>query len=455
MAGAMSETQTTTAAAQPLTLRGYLAARHAQALLTDSAAPPTGTAPDDAALAEAAQTLARLDLPSGKLALLRASLASFDVAAAARRLTATQAQAMLAQRTGAARRARGAGEALTIEALDALTPDAWLDFARWLLEQQGARIESRPFSRHEGLVAWRAELSETRGKEQGERRLIVCAWRVESGWPLLEDDLRRMAALAAGEPGAQLVIVTTAEATVGARLAAQRIGGDGHVRFIDRPALAETLARLATAYQREQERTQDEAKTRAKAATTARKKLLAALTTLDEQSRAEPGAQKATGRPAVRKAAAQVEQARRLAAQALIAWETLLTEWLAAFGERPERDGSLALVAEPTIYSELAERADHLKKPLLDALRALAKTAGDGDLGYGPWRLAISEELAAHCAALRWRGSLVDPAQWQDYAQAVNDLALQEATRAENAATHAAARAERARSQLAERIGAL
>lgn len=441
------------------TLRGYLAARHAQTLLEGDGATRGELAPDDATLTEAAQAVAGLTLAPAKLALLRASLAGFDVAAAAARLTASQAQGMLTptQPTAAGRRTRGADDTLTVEALDALTPDAWADFARWLLEQEGARIEPRPFSRHVGLVAWHAEQS----TGQGERRLVVCAWRLEAGeagpsgaqgWPLLEADLRRMAALAATEPETQLVIVTTAEATVGARLAAQSIG---HTRIIDRTALAETLAGLATAYQREQERAQDEAKTRAKAASAARKKLLATLTAIDETAQAEPNMHKAAGRPAVRKAAAQVEQARRLAAQALMAWETLLTEWGAAFGERPARDGSLPLTAEATVYGELAERADHLKKPLLDALRALAKAAGDGDLGYAAWRLAIGEELAARCSALRWRAQLVDPAQWQDYAEAVNDVALQEATRAENAATHAAARAERARAQLVERIGAL
>ena len=441
------------------TLRGYLAARHAQSLLDGDANTPSGQALDDATLAEAAQAVARLTLSPAKLGLLRASLADFDVATTAARLTASQAQAMLEpdQLSTTSRRARRAEDALTVEALDALTPDAWADFARWLLEQEGARIEPRPFSRHAGLAAWRAEQS----TEQGARRLVICAWRLEPGeplvigapsWSLLEDDLRRMAALTAAEPETQLVIVTTAEATVGARLAAQRIG---HTRIIDRPALAETLAGLATAYQREQERAQDEAKTRAKAASAARKKLLATLTAIDEAARAEPNAQKATGRPAVRKAAAQVEQARRLAAQALMAWETLLAEWGAAFGERPARDGSLSLTAEASAYSELAERADHLKKPLLDALRALAKAACDGDMGYAAWRLAIGEELAARCSALRWRAQLVDPAHWQDYAEAANDLALQEATRADNAATHAAARAERARAQLVERIGAL
>ena len=454
----MSDTRPPSLAENTLSLRGYLAAHHAQALLTADET-PSAAALADAALSEALQAVAQLTLPPAKLALLRASLLDFDVTAAALRLTASQAQALLAgpadEAAHSARRARVTGDTLTIATLDALTPDAWADFVAWLLEQEGARIEPRPFSRHTGLLAWRAEAAT--GQER--RRLVICAWRPEAmqepptDWPLLEDDLRRMAALAAGEPDAQLVIVTTAEVTVGALLAARRIGGA--VRFVDRPALIGTLAGLTTAYQREQERSQDEMRARAKAATAARKKLLSALTALDEASRIAANTQKATGRAAVRKAAAQVEQARRLAAQALIAWETLLAEWSAAFGERPARDGSLALNAEAAVYGELAERADHLKKPLLDALRTLAKTPGDGDLGYAPWRLAIGEEQTARCLALRWRAQLIDPTHWQDYAEAVNDLALQEATRAENSATHAAARAERARVQLVERIGAL
>ena len=452
----MSETRSSHPATHPVTLRRYLAARHARqtlAALAEAQAPVTSieTADplDDVALAEAAQAVAGVSLEPEKLALLRATLPADDLRAAARRLTPTQAREALATRMRhQAREAADSG--LTIESLDALPPEAWADWARWLLEQEGARVEPQPFSRHVGLTAWRTE--------QDGQPIILCAWRHEPaelegpGWPLLEDDLRRMAALAAGEPGARLVVVTTAEATVGAQVAARALGP---ARLIDRPALAETLARLTSAYQREQERAQDVAKTRAKAATAARKKLLAALTALSEQAQAAPNSRKATGRAAVRTAAAAVEQARRLAAQALIAWETLLADWSSAFDERPARDGSLTLSAEPTAYAALAERADHLKKPLLDALRAVAKAPGAGDLGYAAWRLAVGEELAARCAALRWRAQMVDPAQWQDFAAAVDDRALQEATRAENAATHAAARANAARSALVERVGAL
>lgn len=421
------------------TLHDYLAARHALTLL-ESDAP--ADAPDDAILAEAAQAVGHLDLAAGKLALLRASLRQFDVVAAARRLTDTQARATLGKRSTTPRKDDEEG-ALTVASLDALPPEAWAECARWLIEQEGVRLEPRPFSRREGLLAWR-------GEHNG-HALIVCAWRQQPDWPLLEDDVRHLTALSAGDAKAQVVIITPAEATVGARLLARRMQD---VRLLDRTALATTLAGLATAYEREQARSQDEAKLRAKAASAARKKLLSALTAIVDEARAEAAPKKASGRVAVRKAAEQVEQARRLAAQALMAWETLLAEWLATFGERPARDGSLAMDAEPATYTELGERAEHLKKPLLDALRTLSKTPGEGDLGYAAWRLACGEELAARCAALRWRTEQVDPAQWQDFAAASSDRALQEATRSDNAAAHAAARAQHARKQLIERAGA-
>ena len=446
----MSDARKTATPTATQALRLALIARRAQAALATPDASPeapqdasSAIASDDALLADALRVVTGLDMPSEKLALLRATFPDDELSAAARRLTPTHAQQIIASAARTSRRARENEGALTVETLDALTPDAWAEFVRWFLEQQGARIEPRPFSEHVGLTAWRAT--------QGERALVVCAWRVERGWALLEDDLRRMAALAAGEPDARLVLVTTAEATVGARLAAQTLGA----RIIDRLALADSLSHLVTAYQREQERSQDEAKARAKAATAARKKLLAALNAVNEQANATMNAHKVSGRAAIRKAAAQVEQSRRLAAQALMAWETLLTEWEAAFDERAARDGSLTLNAEAPAYGQLADRADHLKKPLLDALRAVAKTPCEGDLGYAAWRVAVGEELAARCSALLWHAQMVDPAQWQDFSQAVNDLALQEATRAHNVATHAAARAERDRVALIERIGSL
>ncbi len=431
-----------------LTLRELLAAGRAQALIeSDVVSTTTDSAPASVEIAAALAAFSGQEFAPGKLELLRASLSDYDLQAAALRMTTTQFQRTLAQ---SARRARNKSATnatsggLTVAGLDAMTDGAWTECARWLAEQAGYSVEERPLLQHDRLLAWRAR----RDQESGDTA-IVCALRLARGATLLDSDMRHLVTVAANEPGARLVALTTAEATVGAKLIAR----DAAAELLDREELERLLAGLATAYTRERAQSLNDAKTQAKAASAARKKLLAALTAADERARAPLPSARVSSRAAVRKAVEQARDARRLASQALLAWETLIGEWLATFGERPARDGALPLLAEPSIWNELGARADHLKKPLLDALRALAKTPGDGELGYGAWRQAISEELAARCASLLWRVSMIDPAQWQDYAAAVNDLALREASRADNAASHAAARAERAQSQMAERAG--
>jgi hypothetical protein len=430
------------------TLRELLAALRAQSLLDASGAPAIADrAPTIAEIAAALSALGEPELAPAKLDLLCASLAGYDLQAAALRMTPSQSQRALAH---GARRAKSkaatdsASSSLTITDLDAMTDGAWLECARWIAEQAGYAVEERPSLQRDSLLAWRGQ----RERETGESA-IICALRLSSGAPMLDSDMRHLVTVAVNEPGARLVALTTAEATIGARLIAREVAAD----LLDRDGLERLLASLASSYEREREQSLDEAKAQAKAASAARKKLLATLTAAVEQAKAPQSSQRVSTRAAVRKAVEQAREARRLAGQALLAWDTLMGEWLATFGERPARDGSLPLLAEPPVWVELGARSDHLKKPLLDALRALAKTAGDGDLGYGAWRQALSEELAARCAALHWRATMIDPAQWRDYSAAVNDLALREASRADNAAAHAAARAERAQSQMAERAG--
>lgn len=430
------------------TLRELLAANRAQALFDTSGAPVSlDSAPTSEEVATALSAHSGQDFSPAKLELVRASLSSYDIQTVASRMTASQAKQILTQ---GARRTKNktatspVAGGLTIAGLDAMTTGAWAECARWLAEQVGYTVEERPLLQHDELLAWRAKREQDTGQAT-----IVCALRLTQGAPLLDADMRHLVTVAANEPGARLVALTTAEATVGARLLAR----DAAAELLDREGLERVLAGLATAYTRERTQLLNDAKAQAKAASAARKKLLATLTAADEQAKAPLSSSRATGRAAVRKAVEQVREARRLASQALLAWETLIGEWLATFGERPARDGSLPFLVEPGAWAELGARADHLKKPLLDALRALAKTPGDGNLGYDAWRQAISEELAARCSALLWRASMIDPAQWPDYAAAVNDLALREASRADNAASHAATRAERAQSQMAERAG--
>jgi hypothetical protein len=426
-----------------LTLRAALAAARAKALMSTPGAARGEVAPTLAEVATALAAMGSQELTPGKLALLHASLTSFDAHTAALRLTPSSAQRLLNPGARKPRAKAALGDALgilTAVGLDTMTFGSWAECMRWLAERAGYVVEETPLLTRDTLLAWRGR----RGGATGEK-VIICARRLEEGAPLLAEDMWRLATIAVSESGARLVALTTAEATVGAQLVARDIRAE----LIDRGELDLSLAKLATAFTREREQSRRDAKAQAKAASAARKKLIAALTTAGTQAKATLSAQRATGRAAVRKAVEQVRDAHRTAVQALMAWETLAGEWLATFGERPARDGSLPMLAEPHVWTELGARADHLKKPLLDALRAMNKSPGDGDLDYGAWRQALGEELAARCAALLWRVSMVEPTQAQDYASAVNDLALREASRADNAATHAAARAARAQSQMA------
>jgi hypothetical protein len=438
MARLMSET---------LTLYAALAALRAQALL---AAEPGAVRPESGPTsAEIAAALAAIGAPavtSAKLELLRVTMAGYDAQGAALRLTPSCVQRLLAptmRKTRAKTNVSEASENLTAAALDTMTPNAWAEAMRWLAEQAGCSVEETSLLERDTLLAWNGR------RGSASERVVICAQRLTGGASLLADDMWRLAALGGEAADTSLVALTTAEATVGARLIARDI----HAVLLDRAELDQLLAKLATAYSRDREQSKKDTRAQAKAAAAARKKLVATLTAAESLSKTPPAAQRATGRAGVRKAVEQARDAHRLAAQALVAWETLAREWLATFGERPARDGSLPLLAEPQVWAELGERADHLKKPLMEALRALSKTPGDGDLEYGAWRQALGDELAARCGALLWRANTVDPSQADDFSAAFNELAVREASRADNAASHAAARAARAQSQLNERAG--
>lgn len=423
------------------TLAEMLAARHALAIFEGAGG--ADFTPSDAELALTLPQLANMS--AVKLDMLRATLTKSDIHATSLRMTAAVAQRII---RSAARKAKPplatSGSGLTAADLDDMTFGSWAECAHWLAGLAGFTVEERPILSRDTLLAFRGRVNEKQGGA-----VVICALRLPPGAALLGDDVRHLATIASNEPGARLVAVTTAEVTAGAALIAREVNAD----LYDRDALNQLLATQATAFARERAQSQSDAKAQAKAAAAARKKLLTALTAADTQAKAPLPAQRASGRVAVRKAMEQAREARRIAGQALIAWETLVAEWTGTFGERPARDGTLPMLGQPAVWADLGARADHLKKPLIDALRALAKTPGDGDLGYGAWRLALSEELAARCSALLWRVNLVDPAQWEDFSAAVNDAAVREASRADNAATHAAARAERAQSLMTERAG--
>lgn len=330
------------------------------------------------------------------------------------------------------------GGALTVDALDHMTDATWELFAAWLLEQDGVRVERQMRG---GALVWHGR------RGAGEATVVAVAPRLPDGWGLGEVEVRQAASHLAGDSAAMCLLITPAEATAVARELAPRL----RVELLAREQLRAWLARRGTRYDREREVERQEAERRAAAAVAAREAVIAALTLLEQALAGAINRRRAVGAAAIAGHAAVITAALTEARRALAAWETLASEWAAAFAEREARDGSLAITASVEALGELEARAAHLRAAALDAFERLARTPGTGEHGYTAWRKAVVEELTARCEALRWQTLAVDPSRWQVFADAHDADALERAETSATAATHAAARARKAYAQLATR----
>jgi hypothetical protein len=342
-----------------------------------------------------------------------------------------------AQSTKESRSVENAG--LSSAHLDAMKPATWRACAGWLLECEGHQLD-QPEERGE-LVVWHGRIEE--------RAALAAALRLPVGWPLEVEHVRRVAALAAGREPQHAVLLSTAMPIAEARQEAARLG----LRLLAGEDLEETLARLASAHLRERAQAHEDGQQRATAATTTRRALLAALKAAESGLRKVGKANAATSRPAVVAAAEEVSEARQAAARALLAWDTLVADWLAAFADRSERDGTLRIAGDASDFTELTERGGHLREALVAGCQQLQRTPVAGEFGYDAWRALVMEELTLRLEALRWRISMVDPTRWEDYSSARDLTSEAAATRATTGADRAAARAEQAYAQLAQRAG--
>lgn len=327
--------------------------------------------------------------------------------------------------------------ALTIAHLDAMTPDTWLSFVSWLLEHEGIVVErSEPAANGYSIHGRLAELP-----------LVAVALRPPEHWSLDESDIQRAAAAGTGAPGASVWLITTAPATTAARTTAARLS----LRLLDRQPMREMLGQLSSAHLTQREATQHDTLERAESAIAVRGTLLATIQAMEEQLAAAVNTRRAAGGKSVAAAAATITTLRNEVSRAFLAWETLNSDWGAVFGEQEARDGTLAINATSDQLRELGERAEHLRDVTLESFNRFAMTQGTGDLGYGAWRKAILEEWTARCEALRWRLLAIDPAAWQDFRQTHDVQAQENAAIAETAASHAAARVQKAQAQMESR----
>lgn len=324
---------------------------------------------------------------------------------------------------------------LDVRHLAAMTPDIWQAFVAWLLEQEGFSVERIGVG---GLdMVWH-------GAGQG-GAFVATAFRPDGEWGLGAEEVQRAAALRTD--GARVILVSTAVAVDEAQAAAARLD----VHLIDQAQLGEMLERLGSAHRREREQVALDREQHVIEAVAARDRMIRAVLAIEEALAAGVNSRRASGRTAVVAAVAAISKSRQLAQQAFLAWDTLLADWQAAFGEREARDGSLPIIADVERLRECGQRAEHLGEVLKPAFADIASTPGGGELGYGAWRKALLEELTARCEGLRWRLAALDPARAQSFAAAHDADALAQSEAAALAATHAAARIEKAYAQLETR----
>lgn len=323
----------------------------------------------------------------------------------------------------------------TVRHLEALPSEMWHSAMEWLLTRQGMTVDGRRVAGE--LAVWQAhsEASTT----------LVAAPRSQRKWALDEASIREAAAhLAPVQPNTARMILSTEPASEAARQVAMQLD----IQLVDRNALQEILAGLASAHDRQRESQREETQARADAATSTRQVMLDTVKAVEQALAPLRRSRRASAQQTANAAGSRALAAARTAIErASIAWETLLAEWTAAFGERPARNGAFVIQAERAQFEEMAERAAHLRVAMLDAATLLAETPARGEAGYTAWRQAIVEEWAARCDAWQWRIRSYEPAEWSDFSRAWNAKTAAKAADATTAAGHATARADKAQAQ--------
>jgi len=336
-------------------------------------------------------------------------------------------------------------EALTVEHLDALTPELWRHCVSWLLAREGYTVESAPVeSPAEGTSAgmvWRGTI--------GERRTVVQALRPPEGWLVGATEVRRAEALVAGEADTQVLLVAPSPAADEAR----QVAGECGVLLWDRDELRRKLAQLSSAPGHEAARAVREAHERAVAARKTRAALRKALDQASGGLAQTANAERVVGHAALIATTSALSAVCQSAGQAFVAWETLVADWLAAFAQRPSRAGALEIEADVARLHALRERGTHLGKATLQIFARLARTPAEGEMGYTAWRTALIEEYIARCVAYQSQIEMIDPSQWEDADRACSPAAQLRAEQVQREAKNATARTAKSYVQLNQLAG--
>jgi hypothetical protein len=335
---------------------------------------------------------------------------------------------------------KGSSSALTVEGLARLGPEMWRASVTWLLEWQGYSLSV--LDRNPESICWR-------GVGADGEALFIRAFTGDPAQIISERDVAGTARLGRERRLERASLLTAGAAT----RAARALAAANDVTIVDGEALRAQLAALAGSADQQQATAQVAAKARARAAIAAHAAMQKALASATKRIEAKSPKPRAPGNAPVAKAREQLRATRNSADQAFLAWETLLSDWLGAFGSAPAHDGMLSILVDADAFTALRERAAHLGGALSELLRELAATPSDGEVGYSAWRVAVLEETRLRCAALVAKLQIIDTAQWADFDAARSQARETDALEAEIAARRASARADKAQSQVAQLAG--
>jgi hypothetical protein len=326
---------------------------------------------------------------------------------------------------------------LVVDHLERMTPPIWTQFVTWLLDQEHMRVE-RSY--------WSGNLLVAHGS-MDDKAAVAGAVRLERGWHLRAHDVQRFAALCVNLDAAVKVLLSPAPPATEAVETANALG----IRLVAGETLATRLAAATYAHMHAQERARAEVERRAAVAAEIRSLGLEGVVAIESRLAQASAGSPLRGRAAIAEAVSAVSDAYKTFQRASLAWETWLEDWAGEFGALPERDASLAILADVAQLEELRQREENLLLATDDPIKVLAGTVIAGELGYTAWRSAISEAVIARCEWLRWQLQAVDPAQWRDFAAAHDEAAATRALEVRTAAIHAEARVLKAYTDLARR----
>jgi len=310
-----------------------------------------------------------------------------------------------------------------------LAASTWQQFVEWLLKREGYSVQARREAA--GLLIWECQ--------KGADSVLATAYQAVNEQILDVELVERFVSVSVGVRTRSYILVTNALTGDLTQNAANRL----NVTMLDAVWLDKYLSGLDDAYAASLDNSAREREERASAADSTSRAVKDVINSLDALLITCTNHRHATGRTALEHAVRSSQAAYQTLLQGITALETVSSEWLAGFGDKPAEDGSLKILITVEQCESIRSVAVHVGSVLGEALKRLAAIPGVGEHGYGSWRTALIEHLAARFTMIRSAFATIDIQQKDNFELAWSQIRNAEVDAAATAARHADSRVER------------